>query len=178
MRKFIAAAVFVSIGLYLLAAPEARAEGSVVCSIRVSNVANDTQQMTDAGTVCPWAAGSAVPMQCGNAKVCYEPGALDRLSDGGRQQLLVMNLEADGGRGPTDGGVLADGGAVSSTSARGPYATVNSLCANFLATNGNPDPYIIYLDGTQRNISLILAEAGDGGTTADCKFANSKRRIQ
>ncbi len=178
MKKILAVAVAVTLGLYLLAPESASAEGSVVCTIRVSNVANDTQLMTDAGTRCPWAAGAAVPMQCPNAKVCYDPGVLDRMTDGGLPQLLVRNLEADGGLGPTDGGVLADGGAVSSTSAAGPIATAGDICANFLATNGLPDPYVIYLDGTQRNIGLILAEAGDGGTTADCKFANSKRRIQ
>ncbi len=155
------------------------AEGDVVCTITVgSSTSTDTQQMTDAGLVCPWTAGATVPMQCPNAKVCYDPAAFDRLADGGLPQLLVRNLEADGGLGPTDGGTLADGGAISTTSTRGPRATTGDLCANFLDSNGSSDPYLIDLSTGQRNISLIAAEVGDGGSTVDCKFANSKRRIQ
>ncbi len=173
MKKLFAVAALFAV----LSAP-AHAEGDLVCTITVSAGVTDTQQMTDGGLVCPWVAGAAVPMQCPNAKVCYNPGSLDRLSDGGLQQLLVRNLEADGGLGPTDGGTLADAGAVSTTSNRGPRASSGDLCVNFLDSSGNSDPYLIFLGTGQRNISLTAVEIGDAGATVNCKFANSKRRIQ
>lgn len=173
--KFFGVLVVVMLALVAL---NAHAEGRVLCTITVGATATDTQQITDGGLTCPWTAGATVPMQCPNAKVCYDPAVLDRLANGSQQMLLVRNLEADGGLGPNDGGTLADGGAVSSTSVRGAVATTGDFCANFLDSTGSPDPYLIYLDPGQRNIGIIAAEIGDGGSTVNCKFGDSRRRIQ
>lgn len=156
--------------------PPANAEGEVVCTVAVkTGGATDTQQIdAGGGSACNWAAGSAVIMQCPNVEVCYDPAALDRLSDGGLQQLLVRNLEADGGLGPTDGGTLADGGAISTTSTRGNVATSADLCVDFTTSK---DPILIGLNPNERNISLIATVIGDGGTTGVCKMAATRRRI-
>ncbi len=61
----------------------------------------------------------------------------------------------------------------------GAAVTTRDLCMNFLTASGSPDPYLISLSPSQKNISLIAAEVGDGGATADCKLAQTaRRRIQ
>ncbi len=154
---------------------KAYAEGEVVCTINVSSsFAVDTQKVTDGGLTCPWAAGSAVIMQCPNVEVCYDPAAPNRLSDGGLPQTFVRLTEADGGLGPTDGGTLADGGVISTTADMGPVATTSDLCVSFVSS---PDPILIGLNPNQKNISLILNSAADAGTGGVCKFAATRRRI-
>lgn len=150
MKKF---ALAVSAFVAVLITYTAHAEGEVVCLVTTSSTATDTQKLhTDGGTDCSWGAGAAIALQCPNAKVCYDPAVRARLPDGGPQ-------------------VTADGGLVP-----GPAADLNDLCANFLNSNGNPDPYMIYLNPDQQNIGLIAAEIGDGGTSVDCKLAKTRRR--
>ncbi len=61
-------------------------------------------------------------------------------------------------------------------SSNGGVATVaGSLCVD--QTGIASDPVMIGLNPSETRISLILKAASDGGTTANCKFAATRRRI-
>lgn len=141
-------AVMVALGFF--PPQKAHAEGEVVCIITVNaTTATDTQQMTDAGTACNWAAGAAVIMQCPNIEVYYDPATNDRNADGG----LPINVDA---------GI------------RGPVASSTDLAASFIS---NPDPVLIGLNPNEKNISLLMNSAADAGASGICKFAATRRRI-
>ncbi len=73
MKKLIAVVALAAVGFWALKTPEARAEGKVTCIVATNTTAAATSLITDAGTLCPWAAGSAVIMQCPDNVVCYDP---------------------------------------------------------------------------------------------------------
>ncbi len=138
---------FVIVGL--INANKAHAEGAVKCIHHVTSTATDTQAMVDGGVACTWVAGAAVIMQCVDATVCYDPAVKNRQADGGLQKY-------------SDAGII------------GPQATTSDLCAYF---PGDADPILLGLNPNEQNIGLILKSAQDGGATAVCKFAETRRRI-
>ena len=58
----------------------------------------------------------------------------------------------------------------------GPAVVGRDLCADFVNGRGASDAYLITLGSRQKNFSVVLAEAGDGGSTSDCKMALTSRR--
>lgn len=134
-----------SVAVALLVVYTAHAEGEVVCLVTVSGTATDTQKLHTDG-------GVDCAWGAGAAVAMQCPNAKVCYDPAAKDRL-------------------PDGGTAPGT----PVATTDDLCANFLNSNGLPDPYMIYLNPDQRNISLIAAEIGDGGTSVDCKFAKTRR---
>ncbi len=162
--------------LIFLAAAVVFAEGAVICRVGVGATAVDTfQPFTDGGTNCNWAQAATLALQCPALQVCYDPSARERQPDGGHSASATFWPLYDGGV-VIDGGLLDDAGTNSAIYTNvGPVATANSICVDFTV---NTDPYLLVLDGVERNISIIDVANGDGGVQGVCKIAKTTRKHQ